>query len=524
MYQNYTDVKLGKKLGGRLKLKSPRKMLCIFFALFFLVFAFQNCGRIEVTEKQIEESVSLEVPSVLDVSLNKQFIIEYERNTPVDFQIPLEEESAGLARVSLDEEQTLLSSLTQLNAVIEIAQNSFLITYTPANGILGEDFSKLYLKSLSGELVEIELIFRPLNNQEELPTKKALIYGPSSEERVYFQQKLLGYEAPELGEIFNKWPRFAGTKYFLNIDEVDRNNPLAYCMSEKDSNTGRFTSTTDPEGNPVPDPGSNNVCNASEDFLAMAWSLVGDPSRVICVANSGRVTGFLSPLDFEYYTHEAVLTSTNRDDDRIGIVIAARTDAGGKLHVLEATRTQGGTQPGLGWGILYYVDGVTKKIIDEKSVGGIFKNSGPAGSNDGWSGKRTLVRVVRDANIIKASTSEWFMAGEIPSISEESLIEIDLNDESLGLEFFKGPGAYGYSSFSQYFSEFTDIKFSTGNSGTYLYDLSTSSVYERQLEGDFKERTDIDLYTHLGTPRVITNPDTGKKFFLRSDRTYEEVD
>ena len=190
LYQNYTDVKLGKKLGGRLKLKSPRKMLCIFFALFFLVFAFQNCGRIEVTDKQIEESVSLEVPSVLDVSLNKQFIIEYERNTPVDFQIPLEEESAGLASVSLDEEQTLLSSLTQLNAVIEIAQNSFLITYTPANGILGEDFSKLYLKSLSGELVEIELIFRPLNNQEELPTKKALIYGPSSEERVYFQQKL----------------------------------------------------------------------------------------------------------------------------------------------------------------------------------------------------------------------------------------------------------------------------------------------------------------------------------------------
>jgi hypothetical protein len=225
-------------------------------------------------------------------------------------------------------------------------------------------------------------------------------------------------------------------------------------------------------------------------------------------------------LGFEYYKHSAIVTSTNTDDDTIGIIVAFVRDASNVNHVLAAVRTQGGNSPALGWGLVYYKDGTAFKVINNIDVGGVFKNSATAGDKLGWNARMSKISVIREGDKITATASPWGLTEGSLALSTASKIEVNLADASLGLSIFQGAKPYGYMSLSQLGSEYRNVDFSTGTNETYVYDLQNKIVYEKQASGQYVARKDLDAFTHIGTPRQVGNPDTGSVFKLNANKTY----
>jgi hypothetical protein len=258
------------------------------------------------------------------------------------------------------------------------------------------------------------------------------------------------------------------------------------------------------------------------EFVATSWVLRQLPERIFCATNAGVVTGFVSPLGFEYYKHSAIVMSTNTDDDTIGVIIAFVRDASNVNHVLAAVRTHGGNAPALGWGLVYYKDGAVFKVINNIDVGGVNKN-GTSGDKLGWNSRMSKISVVREGNKITAQASPWGLTEGSLAVSSASKIEIDLSNATLGLSIFQGAKPYGYMTLSQLGSEYRAVDFSTGTNETYVYDLVNKIVYEKQASGKYAERKDLDAFTHIGTPRKVGNPDTGSIFQLDSSKTYKQL-
>ena len=276
------------------------------------------------------------------------------------------------------------------------------------------------------------------------------------------------YVPPTVQDIFNKWGRFNGNKFYADKAAAD----------------------------------------SASDVNAKAWQFLTGPDRVSMPLNVDPYNGFISNESLENYTIEATLSSTDGDNDTIGLVIAFVRE-GSANYILSALRTQGGTQPVKGWGVTYG-NGTTgavytnaEWVISEKSVGS---------TSNRWNGSKSRIKIVRTGDIIKCYTTEW---NDVSNYQASSEIVIDLtSDERLAK--FRGAKPYGYSTFSQPYSTFLDINFSGGINVNKLYNSSTGEVWE-YIQGSGWTMLEKTIQQDLGFVREVTNPETGKRFLIKQN-------
>lgn len=184
------------------------------------------------------------------------------------------------------------------------------------------------------------------------------------------------------------------------------------------------------------------------------WSLSGN--NLLCTVNSNSLIGFVSPNSYTDYVFEVQLSSTDSDDDYIGIVFGYALDGNGRPHTLTAGRTPGsntGTMKGL-FGVAY--DYYNADVIDLGSTnGGLKWGDGVVdntrvlinGKYPGWGsqGIGTRVRVARSGDVITLDTTD--MNTSSPYVSTAQVV-VDLNSNP-ALSIFKGSSPIGYCCLSQ---------------------------------------------------------------------------
>lgn len=228
------------------------------------------------------------------------------------------------------------------------------------------------------------------------------------------------------------------------------------------------------------------------------WTFDPVTGNIICTINSTSYIGFISPTGYTAYTHEVTLSSTDGDDDTIGVIIAFAVDASGRQHTLSVIRTQGGNSPT--WGIVYdRLNGGSTLIDRSTSAPATQKNSTGGG---GWrDGGPTRVYVKRDGDNITCKCSQF----NSTTYDDATIIEFKLSSYPQ-LSLFSQPSSYGYSSQSQDKSSYSDISFTET-----IYDVRNASVYIK--DGDqYIIDPSTNLFQRIGYNRRLYNPRTGKMF------------
>ena len=289
---------------------------------------------------------------------------------------------------------------------------------------------------------------------------EAYIYHDSN----LLDAKLGDYQPPSVQDIFDSWGRFDGNNFYENKDA---------------------------EGI------SSN---------AAAWQFLIDPDRVSMPLNVSPYNGFVSPDKLENYTLEATLSSTNSDNDTIGLVIAFVRE-GGINYSLIAVRNTGGTYPTVGWGVCYmensggYSYSSATWLIDSKSVGG---------ASGSWGGKQTRVKIVRNGDSVKAYTTNW---NDVNTYQASSEIVVDL-DSDARLSKFKGAQSYGYMTFSQPDSTYLDVQMGGGLDASKIYNANNAQAWE-YIQGSGWTLLATTVQQELGFVREVTNPETGLTYLIR---------
>lgn len=270
--------------------------------------------------------------------------------------------------------------------------------------------------------------------------------------------------------------------------------------------------------------------NASNNYPAnpnelTAWTFDTATNSIINTTNSGTTIGVVSPNSYSDYELLVRVTSTERDDDMIGIVIAFHKDpVTGKEYTLSLTRSPGGIQPL--YGLVYNFSGFNEPGDQRTLVNGNGKvkwgnnkdgnltssEAGYTGSNPGWGDmgafQKTgingcLLKVIRNGDTITAYTSQW----NNPNVIDESTkLELNLASNSL-LSVFNGAKQYGLTAMSQARSSWDILSFT--NPQDALYDITTGKGYIYQ-GGKWAEIPNISLNNIKTTTLLVdnTNGDT----------------
>lgn len=246
--------------------------------------------------------------------------------------------------------------------------------------------------------------------------KLALIFDQEDQVQSY----LAGFTPPTPLEVFNSWGRFAGNLWFAN--------------------------------------------NASGE--AASWVYDEASATIKSTINSTLFLGFVSLEKLDYFTLEATCQSTNADDDAIGLVICHTRDQNKNKSII-AYRTNYTLS---NWLLVYLEDNSTTILVNNSS--GLTKGfQNPA--KNGWkeSGP-TRIKVERNKNLVSAWTSSFGST----SVLEDTRIDFDLSG-SERTKVFLNQCSYGYVTFSQAGTFFTDTKLTGGRTET-IYDLVNDTKYD----------------------------------------------
>ncbi len=242
------------------------------------------------------------------------------------------------------------------------------------------------------------------------------------------------------------------------------------------------------------------------------WSYDSATDTIKCGINSSSYVGFISQKKYDKYVHEVILTSTDSDNDMIGLVIAFAVDTNGRQHSLSAIRTksaEGHVLAGTaaGWLIVYNYNQSDEKVIADGS-----SLAGTEGSS-GWNlyPYGTKVRIKRDGDIIEAWTSQF--SDVTATIDNNTKLTVDLQSDAV-LSIFRGPTAYGFSAFSQAAASYKVLLFS--ETANVIYDLRTNTAYIYNGTAWVVDATK-SLYKEVGVGRILHNKVTGKLYFMESD-------
>jgi len=214
-----------------------------------------------------------------------------------------------------------------------------------------------------------------------------------------------------------------------------------------------------------------------------SWQVNADDA-ISYTRNSRSYIGFVSPDPIESYELETQVSSTGRDDDAIGVVIGFAKDEDYE-YTLSAVRVHGGMFGGVTWMLATNIAQTISfngRTISDKISSHRWYLRTPAGEIDyetipnigrNWSNTPTgaKIKIRKEGNIIKAWTSQ--MNSDV--IDPASLIEIDLNEYEDTKKFINS--RFGFSTYSQSNSKFTNISFSPIIGETNLEDIKAGELF-----------------------------------------------
>lgn len=309
--------------------------------------------------------------------------------------------------------------------------------------------------------------------------------------------------------------------------------------------SGRFVASQDELDeamNSVPDQAAvfNNWLkisnNASLVFPAIpgetqAWAFDSVNNQVYNTTNSSSYIAAVSDRTFDQYEMLARISSTNLDDDLIGLLLAFDKDpVTGREYTLTAFRSPGGMGPT--WGLCYnfaqgsssqgdatvLVNGTLDVIWGNGGRGANAVDAGFTSNNPGWNALATQwnnaggcrIWAKRTGDIIEIMTSQW----DNPNVLDPATkITFDLNS-SARTQRFRGEKPYGFAAYSQANSYWDIIQFT--NPKDAIYDLASKKVYEYNVSG-WVESIDLKI-ENLPLNCILSNPDTSRLFFVQQNK------
>tara|TARA_B100000700_G_scaffold101966_1_gene115001 strand:+ start:51216 stop:53894 length:2679 start_codon:yes stop_codon:yes gene_type:complete len=283
-------------------------------------------------------------------------------------------------------------------------------------------------------------------NAVRMPQAQGLVFDNDADANNYMSN----HPAPSVKGIFNTWPRTDGPNYYATAGDASGEGDDWYF----DDSIGSFVMPT----------------------------------------NTASPNSILSPNELESYGLNAVLTSSDNDDDTIGLVVGAKV-VDGIPHLLVVGRSQGGQVPRSGFGLIYY-DGVNAPVV--------IQDWGEGDTSGSWEGKSSRVSVRRSGDSLIVDC-ERFGGGSFQTNN------FNFNDDSRTAKF-AGSSRYGYYTHSQASSTFKGIIQPMADGR--VYSVETNKIWEAQ-NGNWVYLGDTEWFSkYLEWPRRITNPETDTRYLV----------
>ena len=198
-----------------------------------------------------------------------------------------------------------------------------------------------------------------------------------------------------------------------------------------------------------------------------AWSYDAASDHVQCTVNSVSTVGFISPNAYDNYTFEVIVSSTDGDDDAIGLCVAYLPNADGTADALFLYRVAASnivpadSDSVYAFSLVMNPDSTNRAstVLAGTSAGLHFPDGTamPAkiNTNGGHGGWDTLgevrLKVVREGSVLTCSTSDKGSTALVSSFS------FDLNSRA-DTKKFVAPGRIGYVCYSQVAATFNVVQ------------------------------------------------------------------
>lgn len=237
---------------------------------------------------------------------------------------------------------------------------------------------------------------------------------------------------------------------------------------------------------------------------ATSWIYDSGNNNIRSTINSVNHIGFISPEDLSYYDLKVRVGSGSADDDLIGLVVAFVLDAGVPTTIC-AVRANGGSIGTRSWALVKIAANVVTILADGTSLAPTaFKNP----DAQGWQASgQTVIQIKRDNRTITATCSQFGTDTIDPAT--ELTYSIPMGD------IFDTQCPYGFMCQSQTDSYFDTLDFTGGLDQSTVYDITSDPPKVYEYTGSaWVHNPARSVFTELGQPRKITNPSTGKSYYL----------
>lgn len=189
-----------------------------------------------------------------------------------------------------------------------------------------------------------------------------------------------------------------------------------------------------------------------------AWSYDAASDHVQCTVNSESTVGFISPNAYDSYTFEVIVSSTDADDDAIGLCVAYLPNADGTADAIFLYRVAGSnvvpadSDSVYGFSLVLNPDSTRRAstVLAGTSAGLHFPDGTamPAkvntnGANGGWNTLGEIrLKVVRNGSVLTCSTSDKGNSAYVASFT----FDLASRDDT---KKFIAPARIGYICHSQ---------------------------------------------------------------------------
>lgn len=260
--------------------------------------------------------------------------------------------------------------------------------------------------------------------------------------------------------------------------------------------------------------GMTNHATAGDE--TKGWSFNAATGQIQSTINSVSTIGFTSLDRYSNYTLEARISSTNGDDDAVGIVLAS-IKQNGYTYVLSAERSVGGFNAT--WSVVssrINETSASRTILVNNSLpiswgGGSFGNDRTeAGYVDnsapGWAGYPNGVKIkaVRSGSTITLQTTQ------LDSDVYVSAANITLDLSTLDNGRYNTSAPLGFMAASQASTTFNILDVTLNDS--YIYDVRTNEVWMYKNATWVKDTS----YSAIAAGRIYYNPNTKKAFYANT--------
>lgn len=246
-----------------------------------------------------------------------------------------------------------------------------------------------------------------------------------------------------------------------------------------------------------------------------SWSYNAQTDRIACTVNSVSHIGFVSSDFFGDYDFEVEVSSTNADDDRIGIVLAF-VEENGQQHTITAFRQLDNAAH---FGVYYNYLLTGNLLLGSNDAGYPWPNTWTTTLGtlkNGWAGFGTArIKVRRRGDIFEL----WTTLANDTVYMEDKKITIDLNSRP-ELAKFKGAVRFGYACQSQALASWRSIVRPGAKNPIVRTDTLACLVWENDAWVTKPAGTHRN---YVKANRLYTNQTTKRLFFAETQDTIFEI-